>query len=81
MPLCGRDGYQDVPAANLRRLQHERRLTQEDLAERAGISSRYAGAIERADVSASVTIPGQIAEALIVEPCKLLSSARKSVES
>lgn len=68
----------DVLAANLRRLRHERGLTQEDLAERAGISSRYIGAVERADVSASVTILGQIAGALSVEPSELLDSLRRT---
>lgn len=71
----------DVLAINLRRLRHERRMTQEELAERAGISSRYVGAVERADVSASVTVLGQIAEALMIEPSELLSSIRKSVEN
>jgi transcriptional regulator with XRE-family HTH domain len=66
----------DALAANLRRLRHERQLTQEGLAEQAGISSRYVGAIERADVSASVTILGQIADALGVEPCELLRMTR-----
>ena len=41
-------------------------------AERAGLSARYVGAIERGDVSASVTVLGQIAEALGVEPGDLL---------
>ena len=67
----------DVLAANVRRLRHEQQLTQEGLAERARISSRYVGAVERADVSASVTILGQIAEALGVEPNELLSPTRK----
>lgn len=71
----------DVLAVNLRRLRHERRMTQEELAERAGISSRYVGAVERAEVSASVTILGQLAEALIVEPRELLSSVGKSIET
>lgn len=66
----------DVLAANLRRLRHERQLTQEGLAERAGISSRYVGAVERADVSASVTILGQIARALDVKPSALIEDAR-----
>ncbi len=43
---------------------------------RAGRSTRYA--IERGDVSASVTVLGQIAEALGVEPGELLRrSSRK----
>lgn len=71
----------DVLAVNLRRLRNAHRLTQEELAERAGISSRYVGAIERADVSASVTVLGQIAEALAVEPGDLLRSDRKTAET
>jgi transcriptional regulator with XRE-family HTH domain len=37
--------------------------TQEDLADRAGLSARYLGSIERATVSASVTILGRLAQA------------------
>ena len=63
---------------NLRRKRHEQHMTQEELAERAGLSTRYVGAIERGDVSASVTVLGQIAEALGVEPGDLLRrSSRK----
>ncbi|WP_183244441.1 helix-turn-helix domain-containing protein [Bradyrhizobium sp. cir1] len=50
-------------------------MTQEKLAERAGFSARYVGAIERGDVSASVTVLGQIAEASGVEPGYLLKKA------
>ena len=46
---------------NLRRKRHDQKMTQEELAERAGLSARYVGAIERGDVSASVTVLGQIA--------------------
>ena len=63
---------------NLRRKRHDQKMTQEGLAERAGLSARYVGAIERGDVSASVTVLGRIAEALGVEPGKLLRrSSRK----
>jgi transcriptional regulator with XRE-family HTH domain len=58
----------EIMAMNLRRKRHDRHMTQEELAERAGLSARYVGAIERGDVSASVTVLGQIAEALGVEP-------------
>jgi len=65
-------------AINLRRKRHDRHMTQEELAGRAGLSARYVGAIERGDVSASVTVLGQIAEALGVEPGELLRrSSRK----
>jgi transcriptional regulator with XRE-family HTH domain len=49
---------------NLRRKRRDQQMTQEELAERAGLSARYIGAIERGDVSASVTVLGRIAEAL-----------------
>ena len=63
---------------NLRRKRHDLQMTQEELAERAGLSARYVGAIERGDVSASVTVLGQIAEALGVEPGDVLRrSSRK----
>ena len=59
-------------ARNLRRTRHDKKLTQEELADRAGLSMRYVGSIERGDVSASVTVLGRIAEALGVEPAELL---------
>jgi transcriptional regulator with XRE-family HTH domain len=66
-------------AMNLRRKRNDQHMTQEELAERAGLSARYVGAIERGDVSANVTMLGQIAEALGVEPGDLLRrrSSRK----
>lgn len=62
----------EIMARNLRRARHDKKLTQEELAERAGLSMRYVGAIERGDVSASVTVLGQIADALGIEPGELL---------
>ena len=62
----------EIMAMNLRRARHDKKLTQEELADRAGLSMRYVGAIERADVSASVTVLGQIADALGIEPGELL---------
>lgn len=62
----------EAMAVNLRRIRHEKNLTQEVLAGRADVSMRYLGAIERGKVSASVTVLGQIADALGVDPCELL---------
>ncbi|HWL19181.1 MAG TPA: helix-turn-helix transcriptional regulator [Bradyrhizobium sp.] len=62
----------EVMAINLRRLRHAKQMTQEELAESAGLSARYVGAIERADVSASVTVLGRIADALNVEAADLV---------
>jgi DNA-binding XRE family transcriptional regulator len=59
-------------ATNVRRTRHARELTQEELAGRAGLSARYLGSIERGAVSASVTVLGQLARALRVDPCELI---------
>lgn len=67
---------EEVMAANVRRLRHAKQWTQEELAERAGLSSRYVGAIERADVSARVKVLGRIADALGVEPAELLKHGK-----
>lgn len=69
----------EVMARNLRRKRHDQKLTQEELAERSGLSARYLGAVERSDVSASVTVLGRIADALGVEPAELVRrSIRRS---
>ncbi|RWH71772.1 MAG: XRE family transcriptional regulator [Mesorhizobium sp.] len=62
----------EVMAVNVRRIRHDKQMTQEELADRAGLSARYVGAIERANKSASVTILGRIAEALGVDPAVLI---------
>lgn len=67
----------EVMAKNLRQARHDKKLTQEELADRAGLSMRYVGAIERGDVSASVTVLGQIADALGVEPGELLKGSKR----
>jgi transcriptional regulator with XRE-family HTH domain len=59
-------------AANVRRERQARKLTQEDLADRAGLSARYLGSIERGHVSASVTVLGRLAQALRIDPCELI---------
>jgi transcriptional regulator with XRE-family HTH domain len=65
----------ETMARNLRRVRHDKKLTQEELADRAGLSMRYIGAIERGDVSPSVIVLGQIADALEIEPGELLKKA------
>jgi transcriptional regulator with XRE-family HTH domain len=67
----------DAMAINLRRERHDRKMTQEDLADRAGLSSRYLGSIERGAVSASVTVLGQLAKALRVSACDLISQPQQ----
>lgn len=59
-------------AINMRRLRYDRKLTQEELAARSGLSMRYVGSIERGAVSASVSVLGKVADALGVDPCDLI---------
>lgn len=62
----------EIMAANMRRLRHDQNVTQEELAARSGLSMRYVGSIERARVSASISVLGRIATALNVDPCELI---------
>ncbi|MCE6076362.1 helix-turn-helix domain-containing protein [Agrobacterium vitis] len=70
----------EVMAVNLRRIRHDKNLTQEQLAERTNVSMRYIGSIERGKVSASVTVLGQIAEALGIDPCELLRRKTAAID-
>ena len=54
-PPCAMADLKETVAINVRRLRHERGWTQEDLADRVGLSARYVGQIERAQ--ASMTTP------------------------
>jgi transcriptional regulator with XRE-family HTH domain len=56
----------------VRRLREARRLTQEELAERADVSVTYVGFVERGDNVPTLTIILQIAAALEVRPSDLL---------
>ena len=61
-----------VMAGNVRRIRAERGLSQEDLADRAGVSVRYLGSIERGTTAATVVVLDRLARALRVTPCDLL---------
>lgn len=63
----------EVMAVNLRRIRHGRGMTQEELAHLAGLTARYVGKIERANVSASITVLGRIAHALEIKPAELIT--------
>jgi transcriptional regulator with XRE-family HTH domain len=62
----------DALAINVRRARHARKVTQEELADRAGLSARYVGSIERGAVSASISVLERLAKALTVDPCELI---------
>jgi transcriptional regulator with XRE-family HTH domain len=64
-------------ATNLRKLRHASGFTQEELADRAGLSARHLGDIERAEHAASVRVLAQLAAALRVDPCDLIRRTRR----
>jgi transcriptional regulator with XRE-family HTH domain len=59
-------------ASNLRRIRAERELTQEKLADLAGIDRTYVSALERQVYSASLDTIERLAEVLDVAPSELL---------
>ncbi|KAF1727996.1 helix-turn-helix domain-containing protein [Pseudoxanthomonas mexicana] len=61
-----------VFAGNVRRLRKERGLSQEDLAEAAGVHRTYIGMIERGEKNVTIYNIERIAAALKVRPGSLL---------
>jgi len=75
-PPCAMADLKETVAINVRRLRHDRGWTQEDLADRVGLSARYVGQIERAQASMTITVLGRIANAFEVEATKLVIRPR-----
>lgn len=66
----------EVFATNLRRLRHDKGLSQDDLAYEAEVSRSYLSQLEKGAYYASLKIVGRLAEALGVEPAELLKLDR-----
>ncbi len=64
-----------ILAQNLRRLRQDRGLTQEELADLAGVNRNYVGMIEREENAASVDVLEALAKALKVRAAELLTPA------
>lgn len=62
----------EIFAQNLRRLRTERELSQEALADLAGIDRTYVSALERQKYSASLDTIEKLAKVLKVEPHELI---------
>lgn len=58
----------------VRRLRRQADLTQEELAERAGLSANYVGEIERGECNPSVLVMFALARGLGVHPADLFAS-------
>jgi transcriptional regulator with XRE-family HTH domain len=61
-------------ARNLRRLRQKRGLSQEELADRAGLNRNYVGMIEREENAPTVDALEQIAKALDINAVELFSN-------
>ncbi|MBN9553529.1 MAG: helix-turn-helix transcriptional regulator [Alphaproteobacteria bacterium] len=64
-------------ATNLRRIRHERELSQDDLAYEANISRSYLSQLEKGSFYASLKIIGKLAQVLKVEPSEFLVRSRR----
>ncbi len=62
-----------VFAGNVRRLRAERGLSQEELAEAAGVHRTYIGMLERGEKNVTIYNIERIARALDVPPASLLT--------
>jgi transcriptional regulator with XRE-family HTH domain len=64
-----------VFAANVRQQRLDRGLSQEELAEKAGVHRTYVGMLERGEKNVTIYNIERIAKALKVEPASLLTSS------
>jgi transcriptional regulator with XRE-family HTH domain len=62
----------EVFATNLRRVRHERGLSQEDLAYTAGVNRTYLSKLEKGISYPGLEIIGKLADVLGVEPADLV---------
>lgn len=69
----------DVLSTNLRRIRNDTGRTQEEMAHVLGISLRYLGSIERGKVSPSISLLGTFADALSINPCELITPAKRNI--
>jgi transcriptional regulator with XRE-family HTH domain len=67
----------EIFATSLRRLRHERGLSQDDLAYEADVSRSYLSQIEKGSFHVSLKVIGKLAEALQVEPAEFLKILRE----
>lgn len=64
--------WEEIVGRNIRRIRKARGLTQEQLAEEAGMAMRYLSGVERGEENPTLRFLAKIAEALGVPPAELL---------
>lgn len=72
----GDSSLRTVLARNLRQLRSQLKISQETLADEAGLHRTYVGSIERAERNISIDNIEKLARALNCEPGKLFSGWR-----
>ncbi|WP_316186544.1 MULTISPECIES: helix-turn-helix transcriptional regulator [unclassified Bradyrhizobium] len=65
-------------ATNLRRIRHDRGISQEDLAYEAGVDRAYVSRIERAVTYVGLEIIGKFAEVLNVDPVEFFATRSRT---
>lgn len=70
----------EIVARNLRRLRRAKGLSQEDLADRAGINRNYVGMLEREENSATVDMLEKIAAVLEVDPVEFFKRSTREAK-
>lgn len=69
--------YRQVFAANLRRIRHEKGISQEELAYEAEVNRTYMSKVEKGDTWVGLEIMVKLSGALGVEPADLLQRPPK----
>jgi transcriptional regulator with XRE-family HTH domain len=64
-------------ATNLRRPRHQRKVSQEELADEAGIDRAYVSRVERAVTYVGLEIIGKLSSVLRVEPAEFFQKPPK----
>lgn len=67
----------DTFARNLRRLRNDRGMSQEELADAAGLDRTYISSLERSVYAVSIDKIQDLAKALKVDPAEFLAGPRK----
>lgn len=70
----------EIVARNLRRLRHAKGLSQEELADRAGINRNYVGMLEREEHAATIDMLEKLASVLDVDPIAFFASASNAAD-
>ena len=71
--------YRQVFAANLRRIRHEKGISQEELAYEAEVNRTYMSKVEKGDTWVGLEIMVKLSSALGIEPADLLRPPYKRV--